>query len=314
MPPLSDTDLVSLAAGAAQDAAMTARLELYPRSLDPKKALRLAQAASYLGEPGLEPHRLRDRVLARFPELTNLPAEPGQLRKLLVEMGHTVTVTRNAAGHTVYVIPGSTLAGSWSSTRGPTSMARPAAAVAIAETRQRLQAATEHGGFLAITTWLPETARVRAELAGLAEVSAINVTGAFLAALRKLVRDRGKPRWETVLAADAADAPPAAQAGFGHLLDAVWAQLGQQIRTAPGVVLLHDATPLARYAGGMQLLSSLAAAARQADEPPYGLWLLCPMDDPRKPPLLDDQTVATLGENEQVVVRPASQDSARRAS
>lgn len=315
MPPLSDTDLVSLAAGAAQDAAMTARLELYPRSLDPKKALRLAQAASYLGEPGLEPHRLRDRVLARFPELANLP-EPGRLRKLLQEMGHIVNVTKNAAGHTVYVIPGGTLAGSWSSTRGPTSMARPAAASAIAETRQRLLAATERGGFLAITARLPETAQVRAELASLPAVRAVNVTGAFLAALRQLVSDRGKPRWESVLAADTADAPPVAQAGFGRLLDAVWERLGQQIRAAHGTVLLHDATPLARYAGGMQLLSGLAAAARRADEAPYGLWLLCPMNDPRKPALLDDQTVATLGENEQLVVRPAvpAAASTRRAS
>ena len=72
-----------------------------------------------------------------------------------------------------------------------------------------------------------------------------------------------------------------------------------------GTVMLHDATPLARYAGGIQLLSRLAGAARQADEAPHGLWLLCPMDDPRKPALLDEQIVATLGENEQLVVRPA---------
>ena len=159
MPPLSDTDLVSLAAGASQDAAMTARLELYPRSLDPRKALRLAQAASYLGEPGLEPNRLRDRVLARFPELADLP-DPGQLRKLLQDMGHTVNVTRDADGITRYVIPGGALAGSWSSTRGPTSMAGYAQATAMAETRQRLLAAAEHGGFLAITTRLAEIAPV----------------------------------------------------------------------------------------------------------------------------------------------------------
>ena len=115
---------------------MTARLELYPRSLDPKKALRLAQAASYLGEPGLEPNRLRDRVLARFPELANLP-DPGQLRKLLQEMGHTVNVVPGPDGNNWYVIPGGTLAGSWSSVRIPTSTAGHAKASAMAETRQR---------------------------------------------------------------------------------------------------------------------------------------------------------------------------------
>ncbi|MGI8447168.1 MAG: hypothetical protein ACR2MP_08330, partial [Streptosporangiaceae bacterium] len=314
MPPLPDTDLVSLAASASQDAAMTARLELYPRSLDPRKALRLAQAASYLGEPGLEPARLRDRVLARFPELADLP-DPGQLRKLLQKLGHTVNVTRDADGITRYVIPGGTLAGTWSSTRTPTSMAGYTGASATAETRQRLLAAAEHGGFFAITTRLAETAPVREELTALAGVSPANMTELFLTTLREIVRERGKPPWGSVLAADAANATPAAQAGFGRLLDAVWERLDKHIRATPGTVLLHDATPLARYAGGIRLLSRLAAAARQADESPHGLWLLCPMDDPRKPALLDEQTVATLGENEQLVVRPASQASTgRRAS
>ncbi len=314
MPPFSDTDLVTLAVGASQDAAMTARLELYPRNLDPKKALRQAQAASYLGEPGLEPDKLRARVLARFPELARLP-EPGQLRKLLQDMGHMVNVVSGADGITRYVIPGGTLAGSWSSTRGPNSMARPAEAATIAETRLRLLAATERGGFLAITTRLPETASVCAELSALTSVNTVNVADVFLAALRDIVTQRGKPRWESVLAADRADAPLPAQTGFGRLLDAVWERLYKQFRSLPGTVLLHDATPLARYVGGTQLLSRLAANARQADEAPHGLWLLCPMDDPRKPALLDEQTVTALGENEQIVVRPGVTTSiARRAS
>ncbi|MGH3275637.1 MAG: hypothetical protein ACRDNZ_15100, partial [Streptosporangiaceae bacterium] len=315
MPPLSDTDLVALAAGASQNAAMTARLELYPRGLDPKKALRLAQAASYLGEPGLEPGRLRDRVLARFPELTNLP-DPGQLRKLLQDMGHTVNVVIRPDGSNWYVIPGGTLAGSWSSTKSPASLAGDSEASARAEARQRLLAAAGLGGFLAITTRLAETARVRDELTALADVSGVHVTELFLATLREIVRDRGKPRWESVLAADAADAATPAQAGFARLVETVWEQLDQHVRRLPGTVLLHDATPLARYAGGIPLLTRLAASARQADEAPHGLWLLCPMDDPRRPALLDDQTVATLGENEQLVVRPASPASTpiRRAS
>jgi hypothetical protein len=68
-------------------------------------------------------------------------------------------------------------------------------------------------------------------------------------------------------------------------------------------VLLHDATPLARYTGGADLLARLAAAARQADEAPYGLWLLCPMPDPAGQPRLDNLTVGVIpGDTEQVVI------------
>ena len=312
MQPLSDTDLVSLAAGASQDAAMTARLELYPRSLDPRKALRLAQAASYLGEPGLEPNRLRDRVLARFPELADLP-DPGQLRKLLQDMGHTVNVTRDADGITRYVIPGGALAGSWSSTRGPTSMAgypgdRDGGNQAAAAGRRRAR-------------WFP---RDHHQAGG----DRTGPRGAGSASRRQLVqRDRSVPRRATRDRQGTRQAAlgerargrrrrrDARRAGRVGLLDAVWERLDKQVRAMPGTVMLHHATPLGRYAGGIQLLSRLAAYARQADEAPYGLWLLCPMDDPRKPALLDEQTVATLGENEQLVVRPAAAASTtRRAS
>ncbi len=68
-------------------------------------------------------------------------------------------------------------------------------------------------------------------------------------------------------------------------------------------MLLHDATPLARYTGGAELLARLAAAARQADEMPYGLWLLCPMPDPAGQPRLDNLTVGVIpGDAEQVVI------------
>jgi serine/threonine protein kinase len=314
MPPLSDTDLVSLAVGASRDAAMTARLELYPRGLDAKKALRLAQAASYLGEPGIEPGKMRARVLARFPELTRLP-EPGQLRKLLQSMGHTVNVVTGQDGITRYVAPGGTLAGSWSSTRGPSSLVRPTEAAPHAEARQRLIAATERGGFLAVKTWLRENEAVRAELAVLPSVNPVHVSDVFLGALRKIVAERGRPRWESVLAADGPDAPATAQAGFGRLLDDAWERLGARIRDTPGTVLLHDATPLARFAGGMDVLARLAASARRPDAAPHGLWLLCPMDDPRRPALLDERGVGALGENEQLMARPGVIDSAaRRAS
>ena len=79
-------------------------------------------------------------------------------------------------------------------------------------------------------------------------------------------------------------------------------------------MLLHDATPFARYPGGMDLLARLASAGRQADETPHGLWLLCPMEDPRRAALLDGHIVGALGDGEQVVIRPAPSRAERRAS
>jgi len=165
-------------------------------------------------------------------------------------------------------------------------------------------------------------------------VTAIDVTAEFVATLRAVAAEQGKPRWETVLAADSADASPAARTGFGRLLDQTWQRLERQIRMvggaaaaaggaegggaeagggegwaadgADGIVLLHDATPLARYTGGAELLARLAAAARQADEDPHGLWLLCPMPDPVGQPRLDNLTVGVIPGDAEQVVLPSS--------
>ena len=314
MPALADTDLVALAVGASRDAAMTARLELYPRSLSAARALQLSQAASYLADPGIEPDQLRERVLARFPELTGLP-EPGELRKILIGLGHRVDVTTGADGRQRYRAPGGTLVPAWSSTRGPTSLSLDGDAGQDAEARLRLRTAAERGGFLVVKSRVNEAVAVTAELARMDGVTPAPVARLFVSALRDLVTQRGKPRWESVLAADSADAAPTAQVGFGKLVDTAWERIGAHVGAQPGVVLLHDATPLARYPGGMELLARLASAARQADERPHGLWLLCPMEDPRHPALLDGHIVGTLGDGEQVVIRSATPSRAeRRAS
>jgi serine/threonine protein kinase len=301
--PLSDTDLVALAAAAARDAAVTARLELYPRSLSPTRALRLAQAPTYLGGSGLTPDELRVRVLARFPELTRLPEATG-LRRVLLDMGYDIRISDGR-----YVLPSGTQVSStgWVSTGGGAAYGAGYGAAGGAGAREevlrRLDEARRHGGFVAVKTRLPYAAAVRDALRGLEGVTAIDVTAEFVAMLRSIVAEQGRPRWETVLAADSADASPAARTGFGRLLDETWRRLDQRIRAADGIALLHDATPLARYTGGSDLLARLAAAARQADEAPHGLWLLCPMADPAGPPRLDGLTVGVIpGDAEQFAV------------
>ncbi len=320
MASLSDTDLLTLAAAASRDAAVTARLELYPRGLSAERALRLSQAASYLGEPGLAPAELRERVLARFPELTGLP-EAAELRVLLRDMGYDVQVSRDGR----YVLA----AGTGISSTGRVSSTATAASYGMApreEALRRLAQARQRGGFLAVKARRTHAAAVRDALRVLDGVTAIDVTAEFVSTLRAVVGEQGKPQWETVLAADSADASPAARTGFGRLLDQTWQRLERRIRAASGpandesagrIVLLHDATPLARYTGGAELLARLAAAARQADEMPHGLWLLCPMPDPAGQPRLDNLTIGVIpGDAEQVVIQSAfaTPDGSRRAS
>jgi hypothetical protein len=136
-------------------------------------------------------------------------------------------------------------------------------------------------------------------------VTPVNVTTVFVQFLRKIVEEQGRPRWKTVLEADTEDASSAARTGFGQLLRKTWARLEEHVRAAGsgGIVLLHDATPLARYTGGDELLARLTVASRDAGESPFGLWLLCPMEDPNGLPALDRKPVSVIpGDAEQLFV------------
>jgi serine/threonine protein kinase len=308
-PALSDTDLVALAAAASANTAVTGRLELYPRDLSPERALKLSQAVSYLSaRDGLAPTELRDRVLARFPDLAALPDAP-KLRDLLRRQKYDVQVVNGR-----YVIPADTQASG--SSPKPRTGTETRYGTSAREVWLRLDQARQRGGFVAIKAWVSTAAQVTEAIAQLDGVTPVNVTAEFVAALHAIVEEQGKPRWATVLAADSAAAAPGAQVGFARLVEEAWRRLDSRIRSAPGVVFLHDATPLARYSGGDKFLARLAGSARRADESPHGLWLLCPMrQDLQLPPRLDALTVGVIpGDTEQLVVPSTFAAEARRAS
>src|SRR5262249_51957984 len=147
-------------------------------------------------------------------------------------------------------------------------------------------------------------APVRPVIAALDGVAPVDVTALFVRTLREIVEEAGRPRWESVLAADSEDAPPQAKVGFTRLIDTTWSRLEAHVRSrADAAVFLHAAAPRARHAGGTARRARLAVPARQSGEPPHGLWLLCPMHAPQDPPRLDGITVPVIpGDAEQLVV------------
>ena len=77
---------MQLAAATSARVWANARLEVYPRDLDPIRALRLSQAGAGVPEDGLSPATLAARVAARFPGLDPLP-DGLELSRLLRDAG-----------------------------------------------------------------------------------------------------------------------------------------------------------------------------------------------------------------------------------
>lgn len=312
---LSDTDLVLLAAAASANTAATTRLELYPRNLSPERALKISQAGSIA--EGVREDELVRRVMARFPDLNlEVRPRPENIPHLLKSLGYEVTRGTDgklrARSRTQLSTSRGTALGSGAGTAGRLG------ANAADHAGQRLAEARNRGGFVALKTSWRGTSGTLAELLATPGVTPVNVTARFVEFLRAAAATRPRLRWETVLAADSPDVQPRVQASFAQLIDEAWQHLDEHVRQAGegSIVLLHDATPLARYPGGNDLLAKLAVAAREAGESPHGLWLLCPMQDPRSPaPRLDGTTVGVIpGDAEQLIVPDDFGKQERRAS
>lgn len=304
--------MVQLAAVASTGAAASPRLEIYPRDLDPVRALRLTQAGlvppSIGDRPGeLTVRQIQDRVRARFPALPALPEHP-RLDRLLAEAGFPLIYQGQARPY--HGKPGS---GSWtrmsshqrrSTATGMTvwNAGSPELAAAL-RAEQRLARTIEEGGFRALTVRTDRYPEARQELASRLSARECNVAGRFMAQLRALVEARPKPTWETVLAADAADPNSRDALKLAEFTSRTWQQLRPELLALPDrrlPLLLFDAAPLARYRA-MELLEELAERARGGAG---AVWLLCPMEDPGQLPRLDD-AVVPVAENEWIILPDA---------
>ncbi|MGK5518910.1 BREX system serine/threonine kinase PglW [Micromonospora sp. URMC 107] len=313
---------VLLAAVASERAAATARLELYPRDLDPVRALRLAQAGVVPPATGpdkrrgLTPTQVADRVAARFPELEPLPGHP-KLDRLLAEAGFELRWDRDR-----YVPPPPRNASSSMSImqRRPSATAAPSRwtaespeLAAAMRAEERLTGARSAGGFRALTVRLNRYALAREELIRRFDARPVNVAARFLDHLHALVDARPKPTWETVLRADIAapDSRPAIK--LGEYVEQAWQlaapELRAELRADEGPVLLHDAAVLARYRA-VDRLYELADAARAGAG---DVWLLCPMEDPALLPKLDG-AVVRVGDNEWIALPDAWVVNAHRSA
>ncbi|MGW1406768.1 BREX system serine/threonine kinase PglW [Streptomyces sp. NPDC002403] len=324
-----------IAVAASPGAALTPRLEIYPRDLDLVRALRITQAGVVAVQPGIEEERqpgltveaLHKRVATRFPDLGDDPLVPRELPvgsalvRLLKQAGFELKLATRY-DKTLRLVPdrpaGEFTSGLTSASWGvaasavrrsaPTQYDADAAVAAAVKAEQRLVHSAGQDGFRVLT--VPdrgaETAarRLAGEPYGAAVVS---LTGLFLAELRGVIAEAARPTWETVLKADAAEAGTRPHQQLRVRTDKAWGRVEPLLRdrladTGGGPLLLTDTAALARY-DAFDLLGRLAEESRQGGSP---LWLLVAQSDPARAPRLAGQSVPyQAGFDEWIVVPDA---------
>lgn len=300
--PIHPERMLRLAAAASCGAALSSRLELYPRGLAAERALRLASSA-LLGARELSVDEVRERVRSRYPEAEPLPGRP-ELDQLLQSTGLELTwssATRNGAG--AYVFPAVGPPGASSSTsfvRHPTTLATqlplseiPPAVVDARLFEDRLAQAAREGAYLALVVDPRHLLEVERELARRFPVDLVSLEERWLDAMRVLASESGID-WSFVLARDGL--PPESLDAqnlrrFARAaLDRVEAALAASSRTW----LLTRAGLLARY-GQVDFLDRMRARVetvpRAGETGLHGLWVLAPREGDGALPMLDGTPV-----------------------
>jgi hypothetical protein len=320
--------MVELAAAASTNAAVTPRLEVYPRDLPLVRALRLTQAGLVRivpgvpepKQPGLTGAQIHERVRARFPELVTGIGEGGHdlplgapLTRALHEAGFDLTLaTHPDTGLQRYLPARMDPATDYLSTgtvrrqsthsHGAALYSDDPAVRAAGRAEERLTASAGRDGYRVLTVRQALTEAAVQELAGeRLSTQPMSATELFLEEMHALVVPGELPTWDTILEADAAPAASDDAEYFAGYARTAWGGVAPRIEallaggSGAGPVLLTDTAVFARY-DALGVLDALAEQARQGGRP---LWLLVPQPDAAREPRLNTTPVpyqAALGE------------------
>ena len=290
--PLDDARLLRLAATLA-GAALSPRLELYPRNLSPRDALELSQSA-LAGADTISVQSLRDRVRERYPESVPLPDRP-VLDDLLRDAGYDWTWDPAASR---YCAPRpSTDASSSYAPRSATRFTPRFHEVPLAEredfeiardTEHKLAVAARECSFLVLTTSMNHYYEAVAELVRRFHPEVIDLDRALLDALRAIAASRGHP-WDRVLTADAEPDGSRHRARLAALVADAIPAVEAALRARTGPALLVNPGLLARY-------NQLSLIDRLRDTPGPGVWLLVAGQDTHRP-MIDSDPVPLISPN-----------------
>lgn len=290
--------LLQLAATTSRHAALSSRLELYPRAMPAARALKLALGA-LAGARELTAEQVRDRVAGRYPEAEPLPDRPA-LDALLEEVGSELRWRADARGGAgAYVSP----LREFTTVSTATSIARassvaatfeevPADRVEAEEFDRRLRYSIEQQHFLALVVSPRRALLAEEQLAVRFPVDVQSLDNLLIRHMRAFATEK-RIDWPIVLRADAV--PSAERPGskdWGNLqrvVKAVLPQVKAELARSPRHVLLTNPGLLARY-GQMELLGELQQETGRPGGPP-GLWVLIPSDGQQQRPTLDGQPV-----------------------
>ncbi|MFM8442347.1 MAG: BREX system serine/threonine kinase PglW, partial [Methylococcus sp.] len=292
-PPLPPERRLRLAAACATTAALSSRLEFYPRQLPPDRALKLA-ANALVGLPRLSVDIIQRRVHARYPEAAPLPPASLELERLLREAAGLAVVwdpdTR------VFLLDASDHHALSTTTRltlqtGSGQRRRPSSAPDVQAARQleaRIQGALTRRKLLTLSVDPKDLMLAQRVLAQRFALTVIDLDALVLTELEAQARE-WEIDWNVLLAADAAPPGSVDARNFATVLAEVWPRVESALLQGAEPGLLVNVGLAARWQR-LALFARLQNACLFEGRAPL-IVLIGSAMTPDNRPVLDGQAV-----------------------
>jgi hypothetical protein len=298
-PQPGDNRLLQLAVLASNSAALSSRLEIYPRGLSAERALALAQGA-LVCPPGtaLTIEDVQKSVAARYPDAQPLPGRP-ELDGLLEGLSSGLAWKDSAVGGRGGYEPTYRESPTFETTRplgtrlSTQYTLQPGAEVTpeLADARSledKLRYAAREGAFLVLSVEPQWLSRARQELARRFSVEVCDLDQVILGALKEQAEQK-KARWDVVLKADAAAENSTDWRNLQRLVEAAVPTIASRLRSPKQTQLVVNPGLLARY-GRLNLFAELAQDVGRTGGI-HGLWILVPANDQSPLPMLNHKPI-----------------------
>lgn len=268
--------LATLAASVSERAAANGLGEIYPRRMEPRRALELLASSFGALRHGLDANQLKARVLARYPEIGPLPASLVEL-DALIKLSKVPLVRTGAVyqpqGAQISILPPTSFQ---QGTRGSaTTRDRN-----TADFERRMTVSLTDRGFVTLNVGHLWYLQAIEALKRRFNIEVVDVTAELLNAMRAVARKHDVD-WSLVLRSDRPDASLQDAANLRQLVALAAEGLEERLRVAKEPLLIVEAAPLARY----DRLAVLEGLADQTSARPAARWLLLPANQSGRPHL-----------------------------
>ena len=294
---LTPDRILRLAVAAARTAALSSRLELYPRGMEAARAVKLA-AGSLVGPKALTVQQIQQRIASRYPHAEAIPGRP-RLDDLLRDAGIDLDWDDAAFdGQGGYrhrsIVPepsptGSTLT-RLSTASQPGVPPSPEAEAAFA-LEERLSRAVQERRFLILTVAPRYLLRAEAEIVRRFPVVRTSLEALLIQEMKSTAAALGA-KWEVVVKADAAAPESTDWRRLQTLIRQAMPAVERTLFSADRPVLLVYPGLLARY-DQLPVFEKLRDACAQASDAP-GFIILMPSDEQRQMPVLDGKPIPVI--------------------